>query len=151
MEHSTQQIGKCGELLVQYRLLTWGIETSSLTTDTGVDLVAFDEAGQKIVKIQVKASQIKEDSWVGWSVEKKTSVDYIACVDITRERFWLIEKKEFVDKAISAGQNWSLWWYLPGQRGEKARAHVEEEFAEDESEKAIPRIFKGAKRIPMRN
>ena len=149
MEHSTQQIGKCGELLVQYRLLTWGINTSSLTVDVGVDLVAFDDAGQKIVKIQVKTTQIKKDSWVEWSVEKNTSADYIACVDITRERFWLIKKEDF-EKAVSAGHNWSLWWYLPGKRGEKARARVEEEFAKDESEKAIPQIFTGAKRIPMK-
>lgn len=37
----TAQIGRCGELLVQYRLLSHGIESSSMTTDSGVDLVAI--------------------------------------------------------------------------------------------------------------
>jgi hypothetical protein len=35
-----QQIGKSGELLVQYKLLLHGIESSPLTTDSGIDLVA---------------------------------------------------------------------------------------------------------------
>jgi hypothetical protein len=35
------QIGRCGELLVQHRLLKLGIESAALTTDTGIDLVAY--------------------------------------------------------------------------------------------------------------
>jgi len=38
---TTQQIGKLGELLVQYRLLSFGIESAHLTTDSGIDLVAY--------------------------------------------------------------------------------------------------------------
>ena len=36
----TAQIGKCGELLVQYRLLLLGIEAAPMSTDAGIDLVA---------------------------------------------------------------------------------------------------------------
>ncbi len=39
-----QQIGKCGELLVQYMLLKHGVESAPLTTDPGIDLVALDGA-----------------------------------------------------------------------------------------------------------
>src|SRR5712692_6750692 len=35
------QIGRCGEMLVQYHLLRAGIESAPMTTDTGVDLVAY--------------------------------------------------------------------------------------------------------------
>jgi hypothetical protein len=34
---TTQQIGKLGELLVQYRLLSFGIESAHLTTDSAGD------------------------------------------------------------------------------------------------------------------
>jgi hypothetical protein len=145
-----QQIGKCGELLVQYRLLTWGIESSSLTTDTGVDLVAFDKVEPSIVKIEVKTNQSKGKNWVEWRIRNNIPAEYIACVDITREKFWLMKKEDFINKAVSSGQKWRLWWYLPGQRGKRDRGLEEESFAQDESEKAIPQIFKGAKRIPTK-
>ena len=38
---STQRIGRCGELLVHDKLLKLGIESAAMTTDAGVDLVAF--------------------------------------------------------------------------------------------------------------
>ncbi|SLM45109.1 hypothetical protein NSND_62542 [Nitrospira sp. ND1] len=41
---STAQIGKCGELLVQYRLLLLGVESAPMSTDTGIDLVAYSPA-----------------------------------------------------------------------------------------------------------
>jgi len=40
---TTQQIGRLGELLVQYELLRHGIESAPMTTDAGVDLVAYSE------------------------------------------------------------------------------------------------------------
>jgi len=38
---STQQIGKLGELLTQLKLLQFEIESAHLTTDSGIDLVAY--------------------------------------------------------------------------------------------------------------
>jgi hypothetical protein len=38
---TTAQIGLAGELLVQEQLLLHGIESAPLTTDTGIDLVAY--------------------------------------------------------------------------------------------------------------
>lgn len=40
MKKTTQQIGAAGELLVQYKLLKLGIDSSAMTTDSGIDLVA---------------------------------------------------------------------------------------------------------------
>lgn len=48
---TTQQIGKCGELIVQYRLLSNGIESAPLTTDAGIDLVAFSNKKNMAVTI----------------------------------------------------------------------------------------------------
>ena len=51
-----RQIGKCGELLVQYILLKHGIESAPLTTDPGIDLIAFPDIRRQPLKIQVKTS-----------------------------------------------------------------------------------------------
>jgi hypothetical protein len=40
-KRTTRQLGKSGELPVQYRLLGNGIESAPMTTDVGIDLVAF--------------------------------------------------------------------------------------------------------------
>jgi len=32
---NTQQVGRCGELLVQYKLLKFGIDSAPMTTDYG--------------------------------------------------------------------------------------------------------------------
>ena len=56
VDRTTQQVGRCGELLVQYRLLRLGVESAPMTTDSGIDLVAFDPKRQAVVTIQVKTS-----------------------------------------------------------------------------------------------
>lgn len=44
----TAQIGRCGELLVQYLLLLRGIESAPMTTDSGIDLVAYAAKTEQI-------------------------------------------------------------------------------------------------------
>jgi hypothetical protein len=41
MKPTKAQIGRAGELFVQQKLLLNGIDSSPLTTDYGIDLVAF--------------------------------------------------------------------------------------------------------------
>ena len=41
---------------MQYKLLKLGIESAPMTTDAGIDLVAFAPAAQRAVTIQVKAN-----------------------------------------------------------------------------------------------
>jgi hypothetical protein len=53
---TTAQIGKCGEMLVQYRLLLLGIESAPMSTDVGIDLVAYSPRRQSAYPIQVKAN-----------------------------------------------------------------------------------------------
>lgn len=48
MDLKPAQIGRCGELLVQYRLLKFGIESAPLTTDSGIDLVAYAPDAYKL-------------------------------------------------------------------------------------------------------
>ncbi len=62
MTKSTQHIGKSGELLVQYQLLKYGIDSAAMTTDSGVDLVAYSPKSVQSYTIQVK---IKEKATQG--------------------------------------------------------------------------------------
>lgn len=40
MKLTTAQIGRCGELLVQYALPSRGVESAPMSTDTGIDLMS---------------------------------------------------------------------------------------------------------------
>jgi hypothetical protein len=51
---TTQQIGRLGELLVQYELLRHGIDSSPMTTDSGIDLVPYFPDKRRSFTIQVK-------------------------------------------------------------------------------------------------
>jgi hypothetical protein len=96
---TTQQIGKCGELIVQYRLLSHGIESAPLTTDAGIDLVAFSNKKNIAVTIQVKTNQKPKPGGgkgklsIDWWVPEKSPSDLLAFVELKRERVWLVETK----------------------------------------------------------
>jgi len=53
---TTQQIGRLGELLVQFELLRYGIDSAPMTTDAGVDLVAYAGSKGRSLTIQVKTN-----------------------------------------------------------------------------------------------
>ncbi len=57
---STQQIGRLGELLVQYKLLCKGIDSAPMTTDAGIDLLAYWPDLQRSFTIQVKSKSRSE-------------------------------------------------------------------------------------------
>jgi hypothetical protein len=56
MKLTTAQIGRCGELLVQYALLSRGVESAPMSTAAGIDLVAYSPASQNPYTIQVKTN-----------------------------------------------------------------------------------------------
>ena len=147
---ATQQIGKCGELLVQYMLLKHGVESAPLTTDPGIDLVAFPnvkastEERRKPVTIQVKTSTHLApagDKWLLWQIPKDCPADYIAAVDLVRDKFWLIRTEEFKQIARHAAkERLRLRWSLPGYESERSE-RKEEQFKEYEMDVAIPKVF----------
>lgn len=102
---STLQIGKCGELLVQYRLLMLGIESSRMTTDTGIDLVAFSGRKNKAVTIQVKSKQRptpgggKGKLSLDWWVRETNPAELLAFTELEAERVRLIKSKDLPDLA----------------------------------------------------
>lgn len=96
----TSQIGKCGEFLVQYQLLLRGIESAQLTTDSGIDLVAYSPKNEKPLTIQVKANlQPKASGGKGkkaldWWIPENCPAQYAAFVDLSTQRVWLFSQSE---------------------------------------------------------
>jgi hypothetical protein len=101
----TQQIGKLGELLVQYQLLQRGIETAHLTTDAGIDLVAYSSTKRTAKTIQVKTNlRAKPAGGKGalaldWWFPIDSAADVIALVDISNNRVWLFTLEQAMARA----------------------------------------------------
>lgn len=100
-----QQIGKAGELLVQYQLLTRGVESAPMTTDTGIDLVAFSPRTQTAVTIQVKTNlKPKPGGGKGklaldWWIPDDSSAQLFALTDLSTARVWLFRFAEVQEVA----------------------------------------------------
>lgn len=98
MTLNTQQIGKLGELLVQYKLLIQGIESAHLTTDAGIDLVAYSGIGNAARTIQVKTNlKTKPAGGKGapaldWWFPETSPADVIALADVSESRVWLFPR-----------------------------------------------------------
>lgn len=97
---STAQIGKCGELLVQYRLLLLGVESAPMSTDTGIDLVAYSSIKAQPITIQVKTNlKPKPGGGKGklaldWWVPEMTPAAFVALADLSTENVWLFTPQE---------------------------------------------------------
>lgn len=100
MTLATAQIGKCGELLVQYHLLLRGIESAPMSTDTGIDLVSYSPHLPHPITVQVKTNlQSKPGGGKGkhaldWWIPGNTPADYVALVDLSTETIWFMTLAE---------------------------------------------------------
>jgi hypothetical protein len=100
MSLTTAQIGKCGELLVQYQLLLRGIESAPMSTDTGIDLVTYSLALPHLITVQVKTNlQSKPGGGRGkhaldWWVPANSPAHYVALVDLSSEAIWFMSPAE---------------------------------------------------------
>jgi hypothetical protein len=105
MTLTTAQIGKSGEMLVQYRLLLLGIESAPMSTDTGVDLVAYSPRLAQAITIQVKTNLRskpgggKGKDALDWWVSETVPASLIALVDLSSERVWLFKREEVEELA----------------------------------------------------
>lgn len=97
---TTAQIGKCGELLVQFQLLRHGVESAPLTTDYGIDLVAYFGRDKKTRTIQVKSNEKPKRGGgrgslaLGWWFPDDSEAELFAFVDLSSESVWLFGKRE---------------------------------------------------------
>ncbi len=101
----TAKIGRAGELLVQYRLLLLGIDSSPMSTDAGIDLVAYSSTKRLPTTIQVKANLApkpgggKGKAALDWWVPEDTPAALVAFVDLSEERVWMLSASQVADLA----------------------------------------------------
>ena len=102
---STAQIGRCGELLVQFRLLLLGVDSAPMSTDVGVDLVAYSPRRAEPISIQVKTNLKskpgggKGKAALDWWVSVDTPARYIALVDLASDSVWLLSREDLATVA----------------------------------------------------
>ena len=88
------------ELLVQYRLLKHGIESAPMTTDSGIDLVAYAPLEKRAVTIQVKSNKQakavggKGQKALNWFHLEISPAEMVALVDLENDRVWLFRHAE---------------------------------------------------------
>jgi len=102
---TTQQIGRLGELLVQYELLLHGIDSAPMTTDAGIDLVAYSGLKGHSFTIQVKTNLTPKPGGgkgapaIDWWVSEDCPAAFYALVDLSTRRVWLLTKQELASSA----------------------------------------------------
>ena len=129
-EKETLQIGRCGELLVQSRLLQYGIDSAPMTTDRGIDLVALrvERDGKKssvLIQVKTTAELWKEERKNGttstgytWGFPKESPADFFAFVAADkdkrdeREPIWLFEHAKVYENS-----SWFTIYTHEGSRG----------------------------------
>jgi hypothetical protein len=113
----TAQIGRCGEILVQYRLLMQGIESAPMTTDAGIDLVAYSPRKAGAITIQVKAKHRptpgggKGKFALDWWISETSPAEVVAFVDLDAERIWLFRHDE-LEKIAQQKSSGRLHFYM---------------------------------------
>ncbi len=115
----TRHIGKAGELLVQYKLIKAGIDTSHMTTDAGIDLVAYSPRNNKAFTIQVKTQEKptpgggKGKLAINWDLRGTSPAELVATVDLSTDSVWLFSHAEFTELAQqhSSKDNYKLYMY----------------------------------------
>jgi hypothetical protein len=116
---SNLAVGAAGELLVQYHLLKFGIDSARLTTDVGIDLAMFTPS-KRIETIQVKTSSGPVPAGgtgalsLGWRFPEGCIADWLACVDLKTDSVWLLTMKQVRKEAQqqNPGKPQQLYWYV---------------------------------------
>ncbi len=102
---TTAQIGRAGELLVQYRLLLLGVDSAPMSTDSGIDLVAYAPATKIPSSIQVKTNLKpkpaggKGKAHLDWWVSDNSPAQLHALVDLSERRVWMFTADELATQA----------------------------------------------------
>lgn len=98
----TAQIGAAGVLLIQYRLLSLGIESAPMTTDDGIDLVVYSPWQRDAVTVQVKTVLKRKPSGgrgraaLDWWLRRNSPAQLVGVVNLEDDAAWLFRHEEFV-------------------------------------------------------
>jgi hypothetical protein len=139
---TTLHIGAAGELLVQYKLQKNGIDSARMTTDSGIDLVAYSPKTKRAYTIQVKTKNVptpgggKGKLSLAWDLHISSPAELIALVDLSTDSVWLFTHAEFEEYAQqhSEKDNLKLYMYVDetvNTSKEKARLSDFEEYRID--------------------
>ena len=106
-------------LLLQYRLLKCGIDSAAMTTDDGIDLVAYSPRLRGAVTIQVKTvlrpkkSGGKGKLTLDWWLRQNSPAQLVALCDLSSDRTWIFRHEEYLDAAQQKSNgNANLYFYL---------------------------------------
>jgi hypothetical protein len=138
MSLSTTQIGRCGELLVQLDLLKRGIESAAMTTDTGIDLVAYLPEHSKAITIQVKTNLKAKPSGgkgrlsLDWWIPSACPADFVALSELDSNRIWLFTKPELKECAQQSpeGKLHFIMYIEQGAPRRDGKLHHDHEFSD---------------------
>jgi len=118
MAKSTLHIGAAGELLVQYLLLKHGIDSAGMTTDAGIDLVAYSPKNQRPYTIQVKTQEQPSQGGgkgklsLGWDLRDNSPAELIAVADLSTNSAWLFTFSEYQKLAQQHSSKGNLKLYM---------------------------------------
>jgi hypothetical protein len=112
------QIGASGVLLIQYRLLKCGIESAPMTTDAGIDLVAYSPNMERAITIQVKTClRPKPAGGTGralldWWLPSASPAELVGLANLESDQAWLVWKEEFDELAQQLSPTGKLHFYF---------------------------------------
>lgn len=116
MANTTLHIGAAGELLVQFRLVRNGIDSARLTTDSGVDLVAYPPGTGRALTVQVKTVERSTPAGgkgaltTGVVFPRECPAEYLAIVRLSDETVWLFPILDALRLSKQAMPR--LYWYV---------------------------------------
>lgn len=153
-KRTTAQIGRCGELLVQYRLLKYGVESAAMTTDAGIDLVAYSPQAERPLTIQVKANLKPKHAGgrgrlaLDWWLDEKNTADLVALVDLSTDAVWLFYRSEveILAKQKSKGR-FHFYFYCENEYSPRTEGTHATSFENYLIERRIEGIFYQSERI----
>ena len=135
---STRQIAEAGRLLVRYRLLLEGIETTPVETPTRYHLatrVAQDEA----TTIAVYANRAPKPAGgtgraaLAWMLDGTSEADLVAVADLSTNRVWIFRTTEAIEVAQQhppSGEHHLIMVTDPGLTGSKHDRILDTDFSE---------------------
>ncbi|MCG6280105.1 hypothetical protein [Vibrio diabolicus] len=115
---TSQHIGAVGELLVQYKLLKHGVDSALMTTDSGIDLVAYSPKTNRPYTIQVKTKESPSKSGgkgklsLAWDLRANSPAELVAITDLSTDSVWLFTHAEFTEFAQQHSEKGNLKLYM---------------------------------------
>ena len=103
---------------MQYKLLKFGIDSAAMTTDSGVDLVAYSLKTNGSCTIQVKTKERpthgggKGKLFLDWNLRDSSPAELVAVTDLSTDSVWLFTHAEFQSYAQQHSEKGVLKLYM---------------------------------------